>query len=843
MKPQSIAPQSVGPATPGTARFQPSAELPVQLADEVTSLSTAAGSILPAIMRNRARIWAGLTVGMALPGIAIFALPPPGGWLYSASGTFTQLTIRPGLLSTAITRGDHGVLTVLSIALVALWVMALVWVCLLWISSLRLAKTLGPTEFGWFRPSGIPGSDDSYSRLQGSTICVAQPMRLNDIVGTPSAEVVVYQRFGDRAWCLVGLNGNLVYATSPAYRFLTRWWRLGGQPMAGKQEDIFRVNGEVGSILTAIQRQTDGHSRTRMESITASIKRAERAAAEEQRQREAYEQQRKQKEQAAQPKETARGPSPPQAPPSPLPRMLSDPFGVKRHIPPQPQRTEAERQVDAKQQVELSLILLRDKIAVSESAWDILSANLRAFYLDDPSSPRAILLSGPPGTGKTTIAKAIGEFAGCAFFPRTIADLKKGHLGHGAQAAKDLWKEAGAAGRAIIFLDECESIFASRGGSDSDVITKEVLGVFLPYLDGVEKSGRVLFIGATNIPDIIDTAILSRFDVTLTIPAPGAKQRRHIIVNCLKKYELPEAIADRLVEPTEGMNGRDLDSIIRRLRQESLAGKTIEESLETLIRSRRLQGNAQTKQGLTWEDVVIPDVIKETLQGYVARLKNRERLQAALGSDFMPRGVLLYGPPGTGKTQIARVMAQTAQIAFFVATTADLKAGYIGQSGQRVKELFSKARSSSPCILFIDELDIITPGRGSTNDYITQEIIGQMLQEIDGIRSQAGAVFLMAASNVPDAIDAAILSRFTERIEIGLPDAALRVQIALAILRTTPVNGSREAVAEAIALRTEGKSGRDIQTLITKAISRVADRAINHPNRDIGLEVEDLPST
>ena len=100
----------------------------------------------------------------------------------------------------------------------------------------------------------------------------------------------------------------------------------------------------------------------------------------------------------------------------------------------------------------------------------------------------------------------------------------------------------------------------------------------------------------------------------------------------------------------------------------------------------------------------------------------------------VPRSLSLTGPPGTGKTQIARTLANESGLGFLAATTADVKANFLGQSGNRVRQLFERARANAPVILFLDELDIIAPARTGGNDSLTDEIVGQLLQELDDIQ-------------------------------------------------------------------------------------------------------------
>ena len=153
-------------------------------------------------------------------------------------------------------------------------------------------------------------------------------------------------------------------------------------------------------------------------------------------------------------------------------------------------------------------------------------------------------------------------------------------------------------------------------------------------------------------------------------------------------------------------------------------GDINEATLAAATRDKRSNNNAVDKDA-TWDKLILNAETQKILHSACAVFANADALRAKGIS--IPRGILLYGPPGTGKTKIARTMANESGLSFIGAATADLKAAYIGQSGQLVKNLFERARSQSPCILFIDEMDIIAPARGGADDTFTKEIVGQLL--------------------------------------------------------------------------------------------------------------------
>jgi SpoVK/Ycf46/Vps4 family AAA+-type ATPase len=206
-------------------------------------------------------------------------------------------------------------------------------------------------------------------------------------------------------------------------------------------------------------------------------------------------------------------------------------------------------------------------------------------------------------------------------------------------------------------------------------------------------------------------------------------------------------------------------------------------------------------------------------------------------------GILLEGPPGVGKTQIARTMANEVGLSFIKATPADIRGLYLGHSSANVKNLFEKARSIAPAILFIDEIDLIAPARGTDVDATSKETIGQLLQEMDGIKSSQSHVFVLAATNDPDGIDPAVLSRFTERLAIPLPNFEDRKRLLDIALSQAKAQASPADLA-ILAEHSEGMSGRDIKNWVSNAQKVAVNRAVGAGGaKHYQLTVADLLAT
>ena len=463
-------------------------------------------------------------------------------------------------------------------------------------------------------------------------------------------------------------------------------------------------------------------------------------------------------------------------------------------------------------------------VAIPEDTLETIIKLVDRFAAGTPPLPKGMLLWGPPGTGKTLIARKLAQHVDCNFVAVTIADLKAEFIGQTGPKVKKVWADARSNGPTILFVDECESAFARRGGTDTDAFGNELVQTFIAEWDGFHQGGgNVLVIGATNRRELIDDAVMSRFTTSVELPAPNAVARERILTSEFAKARVALPVTDALVRDTTGMSGRDLSTLVTSVVSTHPSGNpTLEDFLAAVT---RLRGKSSTSlQTLTWDDVILPAATRAEFESLGKELLHAEEL--AKLSIPVPRGILLYGPPGTGKTQIARVLASQSGLAFLSASSSELKSNKIGESGIKVKNLFEKARAQAPCILFLDEIDTVAGSRDG-GDVMTTEIIAQLLQELDGVATRKGQVFLLAASNLPDSIDSALRSRLERKILIGLPDRDARAQILRLQLAGKPLDFAVDEVLPSLAQATEGASGRDLQSLVTAATRRALQRAMS----------------
>ena len=483
------------------------------------------------------------------------------------------------------------------------------------------------------------------------------------------------------------------------------------------------------------------------------------------------------------------------------------------------------------------------KIVLDPEVKHSIMHKVRLFSRGDPKAPRGLLLYGPPGTGKTEIARRIAEAAGSDFLSLKAPDLKAGYIGQSGENVKKIWQRARGRGRCVMFIDECEGVFARRGGSSADAATEETVQAFLAEWDGVgTEDQRVWVVGATNRRDLLDEAIVSRFGAAVEIGLPGASERTQILALELAKLSMAPEVPGFVAGATAGFSGRKLSTLARdvgTLAEER--GAAPDESTWREVLARHTKAASESvDSGARWESLILAEQTLEQLKVTCEMLRHHETL-AAQGVEI-PRAALLHGPPGTGKTQIARTLANESGLPFLAATTADLKAGYVGQSGQKVRELFERARGQAPAILFVDEIEAVVPPRGGPgSDQFTGEIVNQFLQELDGVRASKRHVFLLAATNLPDQIDAAIDSRFDVRIEVPLPDDEQRAALFTLFLGRQKCGFEVPAAAVELAARHAGVSGRDIGAIVKAGSQQAVRRALLAGTPEaIELSAEDL---
>ena len=492
--------------------------------------------------------------------------------------------------------------------------------------------------------------------------------------------------------------------------------------------------------------------------------------------------------------------------------------------------SELENRIPASER-NLNLSSSRDKWDAIVVEPNTLEHILRAWMLfshGEKSAPKGLLFKGPPGTGKSMIASIFSETSGAHFLKLSVGDIKGSHIGESAANVIRIWNEARNKQPTILFIDECEGVFVKRGSDQGDSFTNELVQTFLTEWDGIGENSHVLVIGATNRPDLIDDAVMSRFTDVIDLQPVSNEFRTSLIQSVARQIGLKNAIPPEIMEQMGGLSGRDLKNVLQQTLRFAAPDEPKPIHFETAISKVRGKGSTKTDSSANWDSLVLDDETKQRLKITCHMVKDAEALVAK--GIPVTRTVMLYGPPGTGKTQIARTIANEAGVSFISRTTADFKGQYLGQAASRISQTFESARSQSPCILFIDEIDALTSSRQSgSEDQLQNEALVQLLQELDGVADKKGFVLVVAATNQRHQIDDAILSRFSQQIEIALPNAIQRTQLLRILLANKPVATGIDI--ENLAHRCTDFSGRDLRELVTDGFNSAVERTLKSGHR------------
>ncbi|MGH0160970.1 UNVERIFIED_CONTAM: hypothetical protein FKN15_057770 [Acipenser sinensis] len=258
----------------------------------------------------------------------------------------------------------------------------------------------------------------------------------------------------------------------------------------------------------------------------------------------------------------------------------------------------------------------------------------------------------------------------------------------------------------------------------------------------------------------------------------------------------------------------------------SVLSEDFTSSLDQLQKAHSQTIGAPKIPSVKWQDVGgLLQVKKEILDTIQLPLEHPELLSLGLRRS----GLLLYGPPGTGKTLLAKAVATECSMTFLSVKGPELINMYVGQSEENVREVFAKARSAAPCIIFFDELDSLAPNRGRSGDSggVMDRVVSQLLAELDGLHSK-GEVFVIGATNRPDLLDQALLrpGRFDKLLYVGISeDKESQLQILKAITRKFKVDSS-VSLPDVIERCPPQLSGADIYALCSDAMMSAIKRKI-----------------
>ncbi|MFQ6094793.1 MAG: CDC48 family AAA ATPase [Candidatus Bathyarchaeia archaeon] len=456
--------------------------------------------------------------------------------------------------------------------------------------------------------------------------------------------------------------------------------------------------------------------------------------------------------------------------------------------------------------------------------------------------PKGVLLRGPPGCGKTLLARAVASESEANFFSINGPEIMSKFYGESEARLREIFQQAQQNAPSIIFIDELDAIAPKREEVTGEV-ERRVVAQLLALMDGLSGRGNVIVIGATNRPNALDPALRrpGRFDREVEIGIPDKAGRHEILMIHTRGMPLASDVDLKvLAERTHGYTGADLAALCRETAMKALrrylpeinleeerVPPTVLEKMEVRmedfmnafkeITPTAMREVAVEVPAVHWDEIGGLEQVKQELKEAVEwPLKNPEIFKR-LGIQ-PPKGILLFGPPGCGKTLLARAVATESEANFITIKGPEIFSKWVGESEKAVREVFRKARMASPSVIFFDEIDSIVPrrGLGYGDSGVTQRVISQLLTEMDGIMALQDIV-VMAATNRPDIVDPAVLrpGRFDRLIFVPEPDEDSRYKIFKIHTKSIPL--AKDVDLKDLAHKTRGYSGADIASVCREA--------------------------
>ncbi|EAN31235.2 ATPase family associated with various cellular activities (AAA) family protein [Theileria parva strain Muguga] len=463
--------------------------------------------------------------------------------------------------------------------------------------------------------------------------------------------------------------------------------------------------------------------------------------------------------------------------------------------------------------------------------------------------PKGVILHGPPGSGKTLVARAIANETGAKCYVINGPEIMSKMVGESEEKLRKTFENARKNAPSIIFIDEIDSIAGKRDKTSGE-LERRLVSQLLTLMDGINQSDNkgLIVLAATNRINSIDNALrrFGRFDREIEMVSCDEKERYEILKVKTKNMRLADDVdLHRIAKECHGFVGADIaqlcfeaamSCIKENINSPAIHQYYYAEEIPQDILSRMLVRNKHFMEALsvcnpsnlreriveipetTWNDIGgLESVKNELIETIQYPLQFPEKFVKY--GQSCNKGVLFYGPPGCGKTLLAKAIAHECNANFISIKGPELLTMWFGESEANVRELFDKARASAPCILFFDEIDSIAKTRSSntsTGSEAADRVINQILTEIDGINVKK-PIFIIAATNRPDIIDPAILrpGRLGKLIYIPLPDLKSRENIFKASLKNSPL--APDVNISKMAQQLDGYSGADIAEICHRA--------------------------
>ena len=477
---------------------------------------------------------------------------------------------------------------------------------------------------------------------------------------------------------------------------------------------------------------------------------------------------------------------------------------------------------------------------------------------------KGVLLLGPPGCGKTLLAKAVANESGAYYIGTGPAQLCVGY-GEAERRLRELFAEAEQHQPSIMFIDELDTICPKREDAVSPD-ERRIVGTLLELLDGVKSRGQVIVMAATNRPNSIDPALRrpGRFDREIEILIPNEEARLEILRIQTRYMPLDDDVdLETLAEPTHGYSGADLRQLcseaasccVRRYRDHFRPDGTIQTEVLNVMKvcmADFAEGTKRITPSCGREVIVeIPKIKWSQIGGY-EELKSRieelilipwrRRQEARKYGIKVPKGILLYGDPGVGKTLIAKALANEARVKVIIVNGAKLKSKWFGEYEQNISRIFEVARKAAPVVLIVDEVESIASIRGGGMGEAGKALdsgLNELLQQLDGVE-EIHDVLLICTTNRQDMLDSAFLrsGRIEHQFHVPRPDHKARLEIFKVHLTDVKMPSATDVNADRLAELTNGMVGADIERIVRSAsLKAFCEYVMNDNGSDPGLEM------